>query len=173
MLYQYPLEALARRRSTASASQFEFAVDARRVLVDSDEAMFEAHAQGLAIFTANEDALAGPARLLHELYGDFVELRKPRVRMIPGNPPQQPVMHARIATRSDFAPRVRAELRARGALLLEHCARGSNEIFRAEAPLAALLGLPAWLHAATDGTAHHAIRLVRYAAIPDAPRPAA
>ena len=171
MLYQYPLEALARRRSTAS--QFDFAVAARRVLVDTDDAMFEAHPQGLAIFTANEDALAAPARLLREMYGDFVELRKPRVRVIPGDPPQQPIMHARIATRAPFAPRVRAELRARGAVLLEHCTRGSTEIFRAEAPLAALLGFPAWLHALTGGTADHAIRLVRYAAMEGAPPPAA
>ena len=171
MLYQYPLEALARRR--AATSQFDFAMHARRVLVDTDEAMFEAHAQGLAIFTANEDALAGPAKLLRDLYGDFVELRRPRVRMIPGNPPQEPIMHARIVTRSRFAPRVRAELRARGALLLEHCSRGTTEIFRAEAPLAALLGLPATLHEVTEGTADHAIRLVRYAPLAAPPRPAA
>ena len=161
MLYQYPLEALARRR--AARSQFEFARDARRVLVDTDDAIFEAHEQGLAIFTAHEEALATPLRLLREIYGDFVEVRSPRVRVIPGNPPQEPIMHVRVAARSKFGYRVRAELRARGALLIEHCTRGSLEIFRAEAPLKSLLGFPARLDALTDGAAERVIRLVRYA----------
>jgi hypothetical protein len=171
MLYQYPLEALARRRATTS--QLDFARAARRVLVDSDDAIFEAHEHGLAIFTANEDALAAPVRVLREMYGDFVEVRRPRVRIIPGNPPQQPVMHVRITARSEFALRIRAELRRRGARLLEHCSRGSIETLRAEAPLASLLGLPARLDAITDGTAVHAIRLVRYAPLSAPPLPAA
>ena len=171
MLYQYPLESLARRRATTS--QLDFARDARKMLVDSDDAMFEAHEHGLAIFTANEDALAAPAKVLREMYGDFVELRRPRVRVIAGNPPQQPIMHARITARREFSLAIRAELRRRGALLLEHCSRGSIEIIRAEAPLASLLGLPARLDELTRGSAAHAIRLVRYAAMPVAPRPAA
>ena len=171
MLYQYPLESLARRRATTS--QLDFARAARRILVDSDEAMFEAHEHGLAIFTANEDALTAPAKVLREVYGDFVELRRPRVRVIPGNPPQQPVMHARITARGEFSLRIRAELRRRGALLLEHCSRGSIDVIRAEAPLASLLGFPARLGEITGGSAAHAIRLVRYAAMPFAPRPAA
>lgn len=171
MLFQYPLEALARRRATTC--QIDFARAARQVLVDSDEAIFEAHEHGLAIFTANEDALAAPAMLLHQMYGDLVEVRRPRVRIIPGNPPQQPIMHARITARVDFSLKIRSELRRRGARLLERCTRGSIEVIRAEAPLAALLGLPARLDAITAGSADHAIRLVRYAAIPFAPRPAA
>lgn len=171
MLYQYPLESLARRRATTS--QLDFAKQAQRILVDSDDAMFEAHEHGLAIFTANEDALAAPARLLREMYGDFVEVRRPRVRIIPGNPPQQPIMHARITARVEFSLRIRSELRRRGARLLEQCTRGSIEVIRAEAPLASLLGLPARLDAISDGSADHAIRLVRYAALPFAPRPAA
>jgi hypothetical protein len=171
MLYQYPLEALARRRATTS--QIEFARAARKLLVDSDDAMFEAHEHGLAIFTANEDALAAPAMLLRETYGDFVEVRRPRVRIIPGNPPQQPIMHARITARVDFSLRIRSELRRRGARVLEQCTRGSIDVIRAEAPLASLLGLPARLDAITEHTADHAIRLVRYAPMPFAPRPAA
>jgi hypothetical protein len=171
MLYQYPLESLARRRATTS--QLDFARAARKFLVDTDDAMFEAHEHGLAIFTANEDALATPAQVLREMYGDFVEVRQPRVRIIPGSPPQQPIMHARITARSDFALKIRAELRQRGASLLEHCARGSIEVIRAEAPLASLLGLPARLGEITGGTATHVIRLARYAAMPPDPRPAA
>jgi hypothetical protein len=171
MLYQYPLESLARRRATTS--QFDFAREARRVMIDSDEAIFEAHEHGLAIFTANEDALARPARLLREMYGDFVEVRKPKVRVIPGNPPQEPVMHVRITARGEFGPAIRSELRARDARILERCVRGSIEILRAEAPLRSLLGLPGRLRDLSDGTAVHAIRLVRYAPVVAPPLPAA
>jgi len=171
MLYQYPLETLARRR--AAASQLDFARAARRVLVDSDDAVFEAHDHGLAILTANEDALAGPVQVLREMYGDFIQVRRPKVRMIPGDPPHEPIMHARVSTRAEFGGRVRAELKARGARILEHCVRGRTEVIRAEGPLQSLLGLPARLDALTDGTAVHAIRLVRYAPIDAPPRPAA
>ena len=167
MLYQYPLESLARRRATTS--QLQFARDARKVLADSDDAVFEAHEHGLAMFAANEDALDGPMQVLRAMYGDFVEVRRPRVRVIPGNPPQQPIMHARITARGEFGQRIRAELRRRGARLLEHCTRGAIEIVRAEAPLASLLGLPMRLHVITAGTATHEIRLVRYAALPPPP----
>ena len=171
MLYQYPLETLARRRATTN--QADFARAARRVLVDTDDAVFEAHDHGLAIFTANEDALAAPVHLLRDMYGDFLEVRRPRVRMIPGDPPQEPIMEARVTTRTEFGARIRSELKARGATLLEQCVRGRVEVIRAEGPLHALLGLPARLDAITDGTAAHAIRLVRYAPVSTPTPPAA
>jgi len=171
MLYQYPLESLARRRATAS--QLDFANEARRVLVDSDDALFEAHEHGLAIFAANEDALSTPVRVLKNLYGDFVDVRRPKVRVVPGNPPAEPIMHVLITTRADYAIGVLAELRARGARMVEECVRGRVVILRAEAPLASLLGLPSRLRTMTEGTAAHSIRLVRYAPVPSPTHPAA
>jgi hypothetical protein len=171
MLYQYPLESLARRRATTS--QIDFAKEARRVLVDSDDAMFEAHDHGLAIFAANEDALQTPVRVLKDMYGDFVDVRRPKVRVVPGNPPQEPIMHVRISMRTDYSMGVLAELRTRGARIVEQCIRGRVVILRAEAPLASLLGLPSRLDAMTDGTAAQSIRLLRYAPVPAPTRPAA
>jgi hypothetical protein len=171
MLYQYPLETLARRRATTS--QIEFARAARRVLPDTDDALFEAHDHGLAIFVANEDALAAPVRVLRELYGDFVEVRRPKVRCVPGNPPHEPIMHVRVTTRLDRAPAVVSELRARDIRVLERCIRGRIEIVRGEGPLASLLGFPKKLAALTDDTATHDIRLVRYAPVRTLPPPAA
>ena len=171
MLYQYPLETLARRRATKH--QADFAREARRVLVDTDDALFEAHDHGLTIFASNEDALAGSVRELREMYGDFLEFRRPRVRMIPGDPPQEPIMHARVTTRTEFSPAIRSELKARGAKFLEQCVQGRVEVIRAEGALQALLGLPARLDTITDGTAAHSIRLVRYAPAWKPTRPAA
>ena len=97
MYFQYPLESLARKRATAD--QMDFAREAQRALPDSDEVMFEPLARGLAIFAAHEDALVEPRRVLHDLYGDFVEVRDPRVRYMPGEPAHEPVMHVRITAR--------------------------------------------------------------------------
>lgn len=164
MYYQYPLETLARGKR--APSQVEFARQARAALEDSDDLLARPVSEGLALFAANEDALEGPARILRDLYGDFVELRAPRVRIIPGEPAQQPVMNVRVTARAEHAGRIVGELRRRDARILEECLRGRTFIARAEAPLSALLGLPAALRDITGDTAAHSIRLVRYAPIP-------
>jgi hypothetical protein len=163
MYYQYPLEALARRKR--AESQLEFARQARVALQDSDELLARPLESGLALFAANEDALEAPARILRDIYGDFVELRSPRVRVIPGEPEQEPVMAVRVTSRAEHAGRIVGELRRRGARILEECHRGRVFVVRAEAPLALLLGLPAAVRAITEGTADPSVRLVRYAPV--------
>jgi hypothetical protein len=171
MHFQYPLETLARKRS--GGSQLAFAHEARRALFDSDEVLFEAHDHGLAIFAANEAALEAPTRILHELYGDFVQVRRPRVRYLPGQPPSEPIMEARIRTRNEHAAPVVRELRARDARIVEECVRSRMFIVRAEAPLAVLLGLPTLLEDITQGNVAHSLRLLRYVPMPLPEPPAA
>ena len=163
MYYQYPLETLARRKR--ADSQMEFARQARTALQDSDELLARPIATGLALFAANEDALEEPARILRDIYGDFVEVRSPRVRVIAGEPAQEPVMAVRVTARAEHAVAITAELRRRRARILEECFRARTFIVRAEAPLALLLGLPAVVRAITGGTADPSIRLVRYAPV--------
>jgi hypothetical protein len=165
MYYQYPIETLARGRS--ADSQMDFARRAREALQDTDELLSRPLPAGLALFAANEDALEGPARILRDLYGESVELRAPRARIIPGNPAQEPIMNVRVTARAEYSVAILAELRRRGARILEECVRGRTFIVRAEAPLVLLIGLPGALAARTDGTANHAIRLVRYAPVPE------
>ena len=167
MYFQYPLESLARRR--ASKDQLPFAKEARRILADSDDVMFEPLDRGLASFAAHEDALEEPKRILRDLYGDFVEVRGPKVRYMPGEPAHEPIMHVRVTARRENAAPVVRELRRRGARMLEECTRGRVFIARAEAPLAALLGLPARLDEMCDGLAMHSIRLIRYAPLARGP----
>jgi len=171
MHYQYPLETLARKRGTVS--QLEFAQQARGALFDSDEAIFEAHGHGLAIFAANEDAIEQPARILREIYGPAVEIRRPKVRVMPGEPPHEPIAQVRVTTGSRFALAVVAELQRRDARILEKCERRRVFVVRAKAPLAALLGLPAALHAIAGDEAVHSIRLLGYAPLEPAPPPVA
>ena len=171
MFYQYPLETLARRKR--ATSQLDFARQARAALQDSDELLARPRPTGLALFAANEDALEQPARILREIYGDFVEVRSPRVRMIPGEPAQEPVMAVRITARAEHASAIVGELRRRGTRILEECFRARIFIVRAEAPLALLLGLPTAVRAITGGAADPAIRLVRYAPVEADPGPGA
>jgi hypothetical protein len=171
MHYQYPLESLARRRG--AATQIDIAREARRALQDTDDVVYEAHGHGLAIFAANEDALEHPRQVLRDLYGDMVQVRGPKVRRLPGEPPQEPIMHVRVSTRAAFSLRVLAELRRREARIVEQCSRSNGFVVRAEAPLATLLGLPAVLEVATHGDVAHAIRLLGYAPVDEGPGPAA
>ena len=171
MYYQYPLETLARRKR--APSQMEFARQARGALTDSDELLVRPLATGLALFAANEDALEEPARILRDIYGEFVEVRSPRVRMIPGEPAQEPVMAVRVTSRAEHAVAIVGELRRRGARILEECFRARTFIVRAEAPLAVLLGLPLAVREITDGTADPSIRLVRYAPVEEQVGPGA
>jgi hypothetical protein len=163
MYYQYPLETLARRHSVRS--QIEFAREARRALYDTDEVLFEPADHGLAIFAAHEEALFEPTRVLRELYGKGVEVRSPRVRYLPGEPAQEPIMHVRALVRREFADTLLRELRCRDARVLEECHLSRIFIARAEAPLARLLGLSTALEAISDATSVCNIALTRYAPV--------
>lgn len=163
MHFQYPLESLARKRATTHQS--DFAQQARSMMADSDEVIFEPLDRGLAIFAAHEAALEEPKRILRHAYGDFVEVRGPRVRYMPGEPAHEPIMHVRISARRQSSHALLWELNRRHARILEECTRSNVFIVRAEAPLAALLGLPARVDAITDGLGTHSIRLLRYAPV--------
>ena len=160
MYYQFPLEILARKRG--ATSQLDFACAARDALLPSEEVMAMPTARGLVLFAANEEAFAGPVCALEELHGLELEIRGPRVRMLPGKPPQEPIMHVRVATQRATMWEVLRELRSRRARILEECVRDRLAVIRASAPLALLVGLPAVLHQVTSGNARCVIRLDRY-----------
>lgn len=166
MYVQYPLETLARMRGMRS--QIEFALEAKSLLRDTDDVLFEPMDRGLVIFAANESAIDAPIRVLEDAYDGEVEVRRPVVRLIKGEPPQEPVMYVGVTARREHAGVVVQKLRARGVAILEETLRRRDVEIRGEAPLAYLLGLPAELAEATDGSASHVIRLTRYAPIPPA-----
>ena len=163
MYFQYPLETLARKRQTRS--QMEFALEAKRMMRDTDDVLFEPLDHGLAIFAANEEALDDPIRILEEFYADRVEVRRPTVRFLPGKPVQQPVMYVRVRARREYAGAVVQKLAQRGVKIVEEAYRRREIVVRGEAPLADLIGLPAELVDLTRGTASHLIRLTHYAPV--------
>lgn len=166
MYYQYPLEVVARRRG--AGSQLEFARAARSAVLETDEVVPAAMARGLVLFAAHEEALARPVSTLEEMYGDELEVRGPRVRLLPGRPPHEPVMHVRVTTPRSAIGRVVQELRARDARIVEQCERGRMVVIRARAPLSLLVGLPAVLDHLTGGDAQCVMKLDRYEPLRDA-----
>ncbi len=122
MYYQLPLERLARHRG--SRPQLDFAREALLALHESDDARFEATERGLEMYAAHEEALAQPVAVLHDRFGDLVDIRPPRVRCLPGHPLQQPVMALRVIVRREHALAAAHELRARNARIEEECQRG-------------------------------------------------
>jgi hypothetical protein len=161
MYFQLPLERVARRRN--GASQLDFAREALTCLDETCDSRFEPTERGLAMFAAHEDALERPIEVLLQRYGDVVEIRPPRVRCLPGHPPQQPVMALRVTVRREHSLATLQELRHRGACIEEECLRGRTVVFRARAPLRDLLGLGERLSDLSGGTAQHAMRLSHYA----------
>src|SRR4051812_23289703 len=119
--YQYPLQTLLRKRATDS--QMAFALEAKRILRDTDDVLYEPVVGGLVVFAANEDALEDPLRILGETYADAVEVRRPVVRFVPGTPVQEPVMYVRVRSRREYAPAVVQRLRLRGVKIVEEAFR--------------------------------------------------
>ena len=164
MYYQFPLQTLA--RSNDERPQIDFARQAALVLPESDEIFLEPLEDGLAIFAANEDALAPPRQRLEEVYGKAVEVRPPNVRLIAGEPVQEPVMNVRVRAKRCYITEVLHVLRFRGVKIVEECLRPREFIVRGQAPMRDLMGLPEELAGVTAGTASHWIRLAHYAPLP-------
>ncbi len=162
MDFQLPLERMARLR--AGSSQLDFAREALVILDETDDSRFEPTPSGLAMFAAHEDALERPVAVLRHRYGDAVDIRPPRVRCLPGRPPQQPVMAVRVVAQREHSLAVLQELRRRDVRIDEECQRGRTIVIRGRAPLRALLGLGGRLAALSHGSAHLAMRLSHYAA---------
>ena len=166
MYYQFPLQTLA--RSNDDRPQLDFARNAKLVLPESDEVFLEPFEDGLAIFAANEDALVPPRQLLEEVYGAAVEIRPPNVRLIAGEPMQEPVMNVRVRAQRCHIREVLHILRFRGVRIVEECLRPREFIVRGQAPMRNLMGLPEELAGLTEGVASHWIRLAHYAPVPEA-----
>ena len=168
MYLRYPIEALARRRFTRR--QREFGERARRAMGEVDGVCCECSGVGLHIHAADELRLDAAAHALRDLYGDLMELVGPTVRIIPGNPPREPVMKVRIGMQRHFAKAVREDLAACGASILDQAWLSGLLFMHVEAPLSNLLGLPLRLCALTNGTATLDFRLDRYDPLDDRPK---
>ncbi|HNQ57557.1 MAG: hypothetical protein DPW12_07850 [Rhodocyclaceae bacterium] len=165
---EFPVERLAQLSS--NTFQIGFARQVMRMLEASDFLAYEATHEGLMMRGQNEDALAKPAVLLRDLYGDDLVLRPPQVRyMSLGNRPYEPIMMLRVRIAPRHRKAVREDLDARDVAILEEHQRPSVCVLRAEAPLRKLLGYGEALSALTGGSGLHWTWLDRYVPMDDPP----
>jgi hypothetical protein len=171
MYLDMPIEQLVRRNDTHF--QFGFGAEARERIPHAEEFALRPSGNGLFVMARNEESLGPPVELLRELYGNRLEVREPRVRLIGGVQVKEPIMHVRISLEARFLDPVARALLGRGAIPTEEYARGKHCVVRYEAPLADLLGLHGELARITDGTCRHWIALSHYALLTRDPGPAA
>jgi len=162
-----PIEQLVRRTDTRF--QFGFAMEAKELLPDHEECVLEPSRTGLRVLGKNEEALATPVEILREVYGPRIAVEPPRVRLIGGVQLHEPIMHVRISLETRFAAPVKQALEQRRAALQEEYKRSTYCVLRYEAPLAALLGLPAELARLTEDRAKHWTALSHYAIVTGGP----
>jgi Elongation factor G C-terminus len=163
MRLDLPIEQLLRRKDTRF--QFGFATEAKELVPERKDFMLSASHKGLHILARNEEGLATPVEVLRDVYGPRLELQPPRVRLIDGVQVREPIMHVRISLALRRSDRVKQALERRGARLTEEYAHSTYCVLRYEAPLAALLGLPAEIATLTDRSARHWIALSHYALV--------
>ena len=158
-----PIEQLVRRKDTRF--QYGFAIEAKKQVPARGEFLLSASSKGLHVLARNEDDLATPVEVLHDLYGSKLEIQPPRVRFIEGEPVQEPIMQVRISLLLRYADVVTQALKARGAVQTAEHSLSRYCALRYEAPLAALLGLPDELATLTEHSAKHWIVLSHYALV--------
>lgn len=158
-----PIEQLVRRKDTRF--QYGFAIEAKKRVPARGEFLLSASNKGLHVLARNEDDLATPVEVLHDLYGSKLEIQPPRVRFIEGEPVQEPIMQVRISLLLRYADVVTQALKARGAVQTAEHSLSRYCALRYEAPLAALLGLPDELATLTEHSAKHWIVLSHYALV--------
>jgi predicted membrane GTPase involved in stress response len=158
-----PIEQLV--RSTGTRFQAGFAIEARERIPQTQEFTAQPSREGLLVLARNEESLAPPLEALREAYGEKLEVREPRVRLLGGVQVKEPIMHVRISLQARFLDAVARAMLGRGALPAEEYARGRYCVLRYEAPLADLLGLHHELSRITQGTAQHWVALSHYALV--------
>lgn len=162
-----PIEQRVRRTDTRF--QLGFASEAKELLPENDAYLLRPSRAGLQVLGRDEQALAAPVEALNDVYGPRVAVEPPRARLIGGVQLREPVMQVRISLETRFAEPVKRALERRRATPAEQYARSTYCVLRYEAPLAALLGLPAELAALTGGRARHWSALSHYALVTRGP----
>jgi Elongation factor G C-terminus len=163
MYLDLPIEQLVRRKDTRF--QYGFATEAKKLVPAGGEFLLSASNKGLHVLAKNEDDLATPVEVLHDVYGSKLEVQPPRVRFIEGVHVREPVMQVRISLLLRYADDVRQALKTRGAAQTGEHSLSRYCVLRYEAPLASLLGLPDELATLTGHSAKHWIVLSHYALV--------
>jgi len=164
MYYQYPIEQVA--TSTQTRFQSGFARMATYLLPQLEDVVYEPSSQGLKILAGDECALATPAEILQQVYGNDLRLTTPRVRLLRDAAGiKEPVMNVRVKVRSSDVQEVVDDLARRDATPQEVDYRPSAAVIRAQATLRKLLRYQQTLAAMTENTAEVWLWLSHYSPV--------
>lgn len=166
--YKYPLELVA--RSMQTRFQHGFARMAMHLLPRLDDVAYEPSSSGLKLLAEDESALATPAEILQQAYGDGVRLGPLRVRLLrEAGQVKEPVMNVRVQSRRSDEQNVLDDLARRDAIIQEIDQQRAMCIVRAQATLRNLLGYRQTLATMTANTAEAWVWLSHYAPVNDEP----
>lgn len=165
MCEELPLERLVRHR--AEPFQLRFGQRACEALPAADDYFLEPSGGGLRLHGACETALEGPLARLHELYPGVLDVAPLRVKYrTEGEVTLEPVMCVRTLVPPAQQARLRVELGARDAEIIEEDATVRGTVTRGLARLEALLGLPAVIRELGGAGARIWMWLDHYAPVP-------
>ncbi len=146
-----------------------FARKAMEVIRPEKELVLEPSTRGLTLLAETEMALERPIAVLKDVYGDEVRVGPPTVRYHEGVRVEEPYMGLRIRCQPEHFERLKGDLLRRGAALSDAERNHICGVLRASAPLATLVGYPAHVRAASEGTAQLVMWLSHYAPVTDSP----
>lgn len=167
MAPEYPLERICAHRY--EPFQLKFARHAQQILEHAKDVQLEATHAGLVLCAETEAALEDPIGVLREFYGSQVAIGPATIRYHRGVTLEQPYMGVRVRCgAADFAA-VKADLLARGGIIVDSELTRSFGVVRVIAPLARLLGYSDHLARLTAGTGREVMWLSHYAPVEEPP----
>jgi hypothetical protein len=111
----------------------------------ADQVCFVADHDGLRVLGHSEAALNNVAQTLRDRFGSRMRVVGPIVRYVFGVPVLEPYMTVLVKGPLAHLPRVRKGVARRRGCIDRVTAQEESFVLEAEAPLAALLGIEAWL----------------------------
>jgi translation elongation factor EF-G len=142
-------------------------------LPEFKQAVLEPSADGLRILGTNEAALALPGEVIRQIHAEKVEFDEPQVRLLYGDPVQEPIMSVRVAADRAYTEDIVQDLVTRSAEIEEVDWVAPLPVVRAKAPLRQLLGYAQSLVAVAHNTADVRMSLSHYEPVPPEPGKAA
>lgn len=149
--------------------QLTFARHALQMLPQRADGSAEATHKGLVLRADTETALERYLEPLKDYYGDQIRAGSPTIRYHRSPVLEEPHMGLRVQCPATHFAAVKADLLARGAIVLDAELTSRYGVVRASAPLAKLMGYPRALGQLTAGSAREAMWLSHYAPVDATP----
>jgi hypothetical protein len=158
---EYPLERLCTH--LYEPFQLTFARHAEQLLAHDDEVVVEATHRGLILRGETETSFDHAKEQLQGFFGNQIRIGAATIRYHDGATLEEPYMGLRVRCLPEHFEAIKADLIARGGLIVVSKIDPACGEIRATAPLAQLMGYARRLAELTSGTGHGMMWLSHYA----------